>query len=377
MALSKQALFDAIRLARPLLILLVCIAHIPGIEGFRSEVVQFDQLDTLLTTFLRDVLARGAVPILTVISGYLAYASFCKRSYSQFIADKVMRLLVPFLLWNAIALLIAWVFFSLWQIDYGNMASRDSAWAFARSLLGIYQLPINPPTYFLRDLFTIMLVVPVIHVCCKKWWRLLPVMMLYVALFWHQPGVTIHVHEWVIPLMFRADMVLFFVFGYALAQHRIAVPRVGAYSICTCFILILVFGGLVSMMLAAFSPSPRAFLQWRTVIGALFVCIAPAVLVGLLSIKNTLVGRFLAFFSPYSFTLFLSHILTANGFYFVLRKGFNLSVNDGSPWYVLMAYLVAYLVCVSSVAIVILTLWRRVLANAQRIHGTCQRLNRH
>ena len=369
MSLSKEELFESIRLARPLLILFICVAHMPGINGYKSAYDQFDQPVTLFTIYLKDFLARGAVPILTVLSGYLAYYSFSKRSYVRFLSDKFKRLLMPFLLWNVLLFGISWGLFTVFHRDFAGVTHLNNAWAVIKALFGIYRLPINAPTYFLRDLFVIMMVLPGIHFICKTPWRLAVTVAVYLYIYWDIPGVVIPFGSFYIPLTFRMDMVLFFTLGYYMAYHGKSIPKPSVYTCVTYFVLMFFIGLLFSSVTSAINPSAQTFVQWRALVGALFVCIAPAILLTLLSIKHTLLGRLLAWLSPYSFTLFLSHILSAYVFILLVRFEWSWRVKESSPIYEQMAYMVCYLVVVSFGAVVILSVWRRLVAKWQQVRA--------
>lgn len=360
MSLSRTELFEAIKLARPLLILFICIAHMPGIQGYQSSFDQYDDISTLFAVYLKDFMARGAVPILTVVSGYLAVFSFQKRSYLSFIATKTKRLFVPFIVWNLLMLLACWVLYLVWDMNFQNISEQSSLVATVKAVLGIYQLPINAPTYFLRDLFVIMLLLPVLHFFCQSWQRLLLFSVVYLFIYWNAPGVGFYLGSIPVPVMIRMDMILFFCVGYFLALHEVAIPRMSVYGAIVLLLIMGGMGGLFSMVASVVDPSPRTFVQWRAILGALFVCIAPAILLTLLYSQKNLLGRFLGWFSPYSFTLFLSHILSAYVFMIVVRFELGWLVKESSPVYEQILYLLTYLVCVVVGALLISFCWQRV-----------------
>src|SRR5690606_12222207 len=157
-----------IELLRPLLIMLMCWAHIPFIYAYGSASLSEPQ--TLLGPFFRDVISRGAVPVLTVISGYLAYYSFNRKSYLRFAGDKTRRVFLPFVLWNFILLGVLWVFF-----HYGGYVINEEILAIEnrndvlRAILGINRLPINQPLYFLRDLFLVSLFCPLFQLLARHY----------------------------------------------------------------------------------------------------------------------------------------------------------------------------------------------------------------
>lgn len=370
MALSKEELFTGIRLARPLLILFICIAHMPGINGYDSDYDRFDQIGTLFSVYLKDFLARGAVPILTVISGYLAYSSYKKRSYRVFIGDKFKRLLWPFIVWNLIVLVAGFAAYRWFNINIAGVPSIDSVKSAIFAVVGIYRLPINAPTYFLRDLFMIMLITPFIHLACQRLDRFIALFLAYLLIFWQSPGLSFSLFGVIIPLTFRMDMVLFFALGYLLSVRRHSCPKVTGYTGVTFAILMGAFGLLFSMAVSGLNPSAPEFVQWRMLLGALFVCVAPALILGLVKIKQTVLGQVLWRLSPYSFTLFLSHTISAHVFMIIVRSKLGWLVSERSVIIEQVFYALLYLTFVSIGAVVILKVWRRLLSvwNSKRSH---------
>lgn len=360
--LSKEELFEGIRLARPLLILLICIAHMPGINGYGSDFDQFNNIGTLFSVYLKDFLARGAVPILTVISGYLAVSSFRKRSYGDFVKSKAKRLLLPFIVWNLIVLLVGFIMYKGMNHDLAGVSAIDSLKSAIFAVIGIYRLPINAPTYFLRDLFMLMLITPFIHLACQRLDRFIALFIAYSIIFWSAPGISFSVFGVIIPLTFRMDMVLFFGLGYLLGYRQQSWPKVSAYAGITFAILLGVFGVLFSMAVSGINPSAEVFVRWRMLLGALFVCVAPALIWGLVRIKHSFLGKLLWRLSPYSFTLFLSHILSSYVFMYVVRSKIGWLVSERSVILEQMLYTLLYLTMVSVGAIVILKVWRKFLS---------------
>ena len=359
MTLSRSELFDAIRLARPLLILFVCLAHIPGIEGYQSDYYRYDQITTLWPIFILDYLTRAAVPILTVFSGYLAYASFKKRRYGQIVADKTKRLLVPFLFWNAVALLVCWLGYKVTGFNMAQIADVNSGYAVLSKLIGLdLQLPVNAPTYFIRDLFVIMLLLPVIHWVCSNAYATVIVLGMYLVLLWFIPGIAYFGEAFSAHILFRQDMIVFFVLGYYIARHGLPIPSASGYTICVCTTLMIVIGVLISMYLAAFKPDMMGFMRVRFFCSLLFVLTAPALLCLLLKLKGYALGRLLSFLSPYSFTLFLSHILTGQVLYFIAHHFAGLQISEASSFWAIGLFALLYCLVISIGAIVLLEIWR-------------------
>lgn len=362
MSLSQQELSQVIRLARPLLILFICVAHTPYINGYLSEHSQYFDLGSLFPVIVKDFFARGGVPILSVISGYLAVHSFKKSAYLSFLGNKFMRLMVPFIVWNLIALILVLI-----STRFMSGETFSGVWDYIRAIFGFYRLPINPPTYFLRDLFFIMACAPLIHLLCKRPKLLLISVAAYIYVFWNQPGFGFYIGDTPVPLTFRTDSILFFTLGYYLALHQQGIPRFTGYASLVCLVLITIIGVFTSMLLTATNPPGNIYVIGRAAIGMVFVLIAPAVFWGLLALRTTIIGKLLNWLSPYSFTIFLSHILSAQVFIYLARRKLNWLVNESYPIWQQTLFILAYLVFVSLAAILILTIWRWLLGKLKAL----------
>ena len=362
MALSKQELFEVIRLIRPLLILSICVSHTPYIAGYLSAHAQYLDLGSLFPVFIKDFFARGGVPILSVISGYLAVYSFKKYRYADFVRHKFVRLMVPFIVWNVIALLLL----SALSRNTG-IADPHNVIDYIRAIFGLYRLPINLPTYFLRDLFLIMACLPLIHLLCKKPVLLLVALVPYLFFYWNQPSVGFYLGDLPIPLTFRTDTPLFFILGYFIALHNVNIPRFSGYASFVCVVFITAIGVFTSMLLAALKPPALFYVMGRALMGAAFVLIAPAIFYGLLRVRSQFIGRLLAWLSPYSFTLFLTHILSAKGFGYLIHHKLHWKVNETYSIWQQSLYIVSYLVFVTLAAIVIFKTWHYMIAKMKTL----------
>ena len=67
----------------------------------------------LLRWVLSDLLGKAAVPLLSLVSGWLAAGSLARRGAVSFVRGKVRTVVLPMVLWNAIAVILvggaAWV----------------------------------------------------------------------------------------------------------------------------------------------------------------------------------------------------------------------------------------------------------------------------
>ena len=101
--------------------------------------------------FVVEKMPTFGTAILSIVSGYLYYSVSLKK---KIFIKKIKTLLIPYLIANISVIII--VFSTILLLDYNplNRLSLDSSLI----LEGIFSLnspPINPPTYFIRDIFII------------------------------------------------------------------------------------------------------------------------------------------------------------------------------------------------------------------------------
>lgn len=150
---------------RPFLIFLIMTTHLHG-TLYRPDLQGLSwSLGTYLYALFTGVVATCALPLLSVISGYLAGCLTWHKSYPVVLASKCWTLLVPMLFWNLVMAL--WIY----QQNASGLGLRaDLAlypfeferWFYA--LTSIFRIPANPPLYFLRELFLCFLCFPPLQV---------------------------------------------------------------------------------------------------------------------------------------------------------------------------------------------------------------------
>jgi hypothetical protein len=159
---------------------------------------------------LIDLLGRSSVPLLSIISGWLVATSFAKRGWKTFMSGKVRTILVPMILWNALAILLIWGAESAGWI----LAPTPTTWWWTIDELLCLATPdeINVQMSFLRDLFICMLAVPLL-VRLPNWalWGVVAV-----ALVW-----TLSAFQFL--LLQRPSILLFFAIGMLVRRYDVAV----------------------------------------------------------------------------------------------------------------------------------------------------------
>lgn len=156
-----------------------------------------------------EVLACLCVPTFFVVSGYLFFykTDFDEKVYIQKLKKRFRTLMIPYLLWNLIALLVKAtkmlpIFCSIFK-NMGNIEFRFSLIRLFRTFFyddgnsGLFidhfqiihvttPLPINGPMWYVRDLMVIILLTPLIYWLTKKfkYWFIIG-LAIYLYLFGH------------------------------------------------------------------------------------------------------------------------------------------------------------------------------------------------
>jgi hypothetical protein len=148
----------AIGIARVLCILGIVYVHAwTGLHGSQMAALAGTAQD-MLRWGLMEFLGRSAVPLLSLISGWLAVRSLRKRPWRAFIAGKARTVLTPMILWNALAILLVSGTAGMGLIE----APLPTAWRWTVNELLCLWTPndINVQMSFLRDLFLCLAAAP-------------------------------------------------------------------------------------------------------------------------------------------------------------------------------------------------------------------------
>ncbi len=105
-----NSISEKIKLLRPLLIFLIVTTHIQG-NLYRPDLKNLTlDWSSFFHSYLSGIIAISALPLLSVISGYLAVYTYRKYSYFQTLKDKINRILIPMLFWNLVLALYIYNF---------------------------------------------------------------------------------------------------------------------------------------------------------------------------------------------------------------------------------------------------------------------------
>lgn len=191
---------EAIKIARVLCIVGMIYAH--TWTGRTTAYVIHHSTTThgMLRWVLTEMIGRSSVPLLGMVSGWLVASSAMKRGYWRFALDKARTILAPMVAWNVICL--ALVLAGVWVGWVRGPRFLGWDWAFQEIFAAWEFNDLNFQMPFLRDLFVLMLMAPLIVRLRSSWLVLLWI----VVVVWTIGG-------WWFPLLLRPQIAVFFVLG--------------------------------------------------------------------------------------------------------------------------------------------------------------------
>lgn len=181
----------------------------PGIELVRLIAVILitfthtrNNLESGFTYFIVEELPKYGTAILSIISGYLYYT--ISRHKTGLFDKKIKSLVIPYLIANFSILFLVLIF----NYGFGYNPLNRLSYDWSIILEGLFSLnspPINPPTYFIRDIFILFSIIALIT---QKEWKALLVLIPFLLFG---------------KLIIRWDIAFLFVSGiiYAMVSERL------------------------------------------------------------------------------------------------------------------------------------------------------------
>lgn len=181
--------------------------------------------------FIIQELPKYGTLILSIISGFLFWKT--TRRSKDILTKKIKSLLIPFLIANGTVLVLV-LMFNFMGYNFLNRLDYDSRLLF-EGLLAFNIAPINPPTYFIRDLFVVFTLLALfLRSNIKALWFIIPLII------WGK-------------LFIRTDIVYLFIvgclYGYSekMISKRVGLGLIILTSIISWFYLKSFFPYLVSV----------------------------------------------------------------------------------------------------------------------------------
>jgi len=122
----------------------------------------------LLKAFFQSAVFRCTVPVLTTISGYLLFNEGLDQNYRKLAAKKVRSLAIPFLTCNGLLALMLYLIQSEYKLPVSYQLYPFNAGIMLDAALGLTQGPVNYPLHFIRDLFVLTLLSPLLGLLLRR-----------------------------------------------------------------------------------------------------------------------------------------------------------------------------------------------------------------
>lgn len=111
-----------------------------------------NHLESGIIYFIIEKLPTYGTSILSIVSGYLYYT--VSRKKKNLFSKKIKTLAIPYLIANISILLVVLIFNFFFEYNALNRLSYDIS-IITEGIFSLNSPPINPPTYFIRDIFII------------------------------------------------------------------------------------------------------------------------------------------------------------------------------------------------------------------------------
>ncbi|PTQ91056.1 acyltransferase family protein [Agitococcus lubricus] len=125
--------------------------------------------------FFSQGIARVAVPLFFLLSGYFFFSGFSLslKSYQQRFKSRINTLLIPFLFWNIFTLFLIGLAQSLpatqsFFSGKGAPISTYQVFDYINAILGLNRYPISYQFWFIRDLMVMVLLAPILYLLLEK-----------------------------------------------------------------------------------------------------------------------------------------------------------------------------------------------------------------
>lgn len=197
-------------------ILMICVVFIHSYNLGYSNINESEAITLQVNHFIQNFISQGitriAVPLFFFISSILYFYKFdvSFSTYSKKIQKRVVSLLIPYILWSIIGLLL----YLILQINpltsrfFSDNIELIINFSFLEILDKIFIHPIPFQLWFIRDLFILVLISPIIEILnkySKGYWLI----VLAVAWFFNYPTIII-----------QTGSLLFFSIGAFIVRYR-------------------------------------------------------------------------------------------------------------------------------------------------------------
>ena len=242
---------NSIKIARVWCIYFMVLVHVnPGYPNDWGVALADVDAIILARTVFSGVLGRASVPLLSIISGFLAVYVLTRLSFFRYVYERFKVLIMPMVFWNSLGLLlgvIAYRYFDILTATYATLLDRHVFEHVYASILVLNYESYNEALKFLRDLFVVSLFAPILVICAKK----IPYITLAIILI----GASFFNLE---PFIYRSPILQFFYIGILLHFNPEFINKIQQYRVLVFSLFVL---GLFVYLSQAFLVVPKSILS--------------------------------------------------------------------------------------------------------------------
>ena len=291
---ADREIGERIAILRYLMIVGIVFLHVP--PHIPVEAVGTGLFESI-RAWVQHGVFRAAVPVLTTISGYLLFRGALDRDFPRLLRKKSHTLLLPLVVFNLpVALAVMYLQSRGAGIhDFSHQLYPPTLAGWGDALLGLRGIPVNPALHFLRDLYVLSLLSPILGWLARRY-PASGLLGLLAVSWWNLDG----------GLVLRTSMLLNFYLG-ALVVARDWDPRGldrWRWPLLTGFLAL-------SVLAVAFQDQ---LLYWLRLSAPLLVWPAAALFTG------TRPGVFMMGQSPSSFFIYVCHAPLLFGAWLLYRQ---------------------------------------------------------
>ena len=159
----------------------IIVLHLPQYQPLSDVGSLFE----FVKAFFSHGIFRATVPVLTVISGYLVFCYNLHLQPRTLVLKKLKTVLIPLFIWNipfAIGIFLSQKY-ALISHNFSAQLHPFQIESWINALFGLFDTPANYPLNFLRDLFAISLLAPLLGFLLNRIPYLGLVLVLFVYFF--------------------------------------------------------------------------------------------------------------------------------------------------------------------------------------------------
>ena len=269
---------------------------------------------------------RVAVPIFFILSGYLLFNNYSVKK----IKKRTFTVFIPYILWSLLSVFI-FIFFKQLSVT-SHFINTDIQFTLTSILKNIFISPINGSLWFLRDLYLLILLSPIIFKIRKI---ILPIFFILLIVWLFDFKYT-----------FLIESSLFFLLGVLLANKNLRnINTVYNHKFYRRMVLMLymLICALFPLLVIYMHADPMLITKLSVVFGLITFSLN----IDLFFIKNRF-NMLLDKFKRYSFFVYASHLLVAQ----FIKKIIIAIIPTNNSYYILIDYILTIIITICLCCIV-------------------------